>query len=65
MTLLGLAGNWLMVAATTVYGCLVPAPSPTALGWKTVAALLLLAALGEVVELFAGAMGAVRASSTA
>ena len=54
-----------MVAATTVYGCLVPAPSPTALGWKTVAALLLLAALGEVVELFAGAMGAVRASSTA
>ena len=56
LTLLGLPGNWLMVAATSVYAFLAPARTHAALGWKTVVALLVLAALGEVVELLAGTM---------
>ncbi len=60
LTLLGLPGNWLMVVATAVYAFLMPAQSPAALGWKMVLALLVLAALGEVVELVAGAAGTAR-----
>ena len=57
LTLLGLPGNWLMVVATSVYACFVPAQSPAAIGWRTVVAILVLAALGEIVELVASAMG--------
>ena len=57
MTLLALPGNWLMVVATSIYAYLVPAQSPAALGWRTVVAILVLAAMGEVVELVASAMG--------
>ena len=64
LTLLGMPGNWLMVAATTFYAFLMPAQSPAALGWKTVAALLVLAALGEIVELLAGAMGVAKAGGS-
>ncbi len=60
-TLMGMPGNWLMVAATTVYAILMPAQSPAALGWKIVLALFVLAALGEIVELVAGALGAGKA----
>ena len=55
LILLGLPGNWLMVVATTVYAYLMPAQSPAALGWRTVVAVLVLAAMGEIVELLAGA----------
>jgi hypothetical protein len=64
VTMLGMPGNWLMVAATALYACLVPAQSRVALGWKTVLALLVLAALGEIVELLAGALGAARAGGS-
>ena len=57
LTLLGLPGNWLMVVATSIYAYLIPAQSPAALGWRTIVAILVLAALGEVVELVASAMG--------
>jgi len=57
LTLLALPGNWLMVVATSIYAWLTPAKSPAALGWRTVVAILVLAALGEIVELVAGAMG--------
>jgi uncharacterized protein YqgC (DUF456 family) len=57
LTLLGLPGNWLMVVATSIYAYLVPAQSPATLGWRTVVAILVLAALGEIIELLAGAMG--------
>jgi uncharacterized protein YqgC (DUF456 family) len=63
-TLIGLPGNWLMVAATAVYAFLTPAQSPAALGWKMVLALLVLAILGEIVELVAGAMGAGKAGGS-
>jgi uncharacterized protein YqgC (DUF456 family) len=62
--LLGLPGNWLMVAATAVYAYFVPTQSRAALGWKTVVALLVLAALGEIVELLAGSLGAARAGGS-
>jgi hypothetical protein len=64
LTLLGMPGNWLMVAATAAYAYLVPARSPAALGWKTLVALLMLAALGEIVELLTGAVGAGRAGGS-
>ena len=43
---------------------MVPAGSPAALGWKAVVALLVLAAVGEIVELVAGAMGVARAGGS-
>ena len=64
LTLVSLPGNWLMVTATALYAYLMPAKSPVAIGWKTVVAILVLAALGEVVELLAGAAGAARAGGT-
>ena len=64
LTLLGLPGNWLMVAATAIYAHIVPVSSPAALGWKVVVALLVLAAGGEIVELAAGAMGVARAGGS-
>jgi uncharacterized protein YqgC (DUF456 family) len=57
MTLLGLPGNWLMVAATAAYAYLTPIGSTAALGWRTVVTALTLAILGEIVELIAGALG--------
>jgi uncharacterized protein YqgC (DUF456 family) len=64
LTLLGMPGNWLMVAATAVYAALMPAASPVALRWKLVLALVVLAALGEIVELTAGALGAGKAGGS-
>jgi uncharacterized protein YqgC (DUF456 family) len=64
LTLLGMPGNWLMAAVTAVYACLVPAQSKAALGWKTVVALLVLAALGEIVEILAAAMGVAKAGGS-
>jgi hypothetical protein len=64
LTLLGMPGNWLMVAGTAIYAYLVPAQSPATLGWRTVVVLLILAVLGEIVELLAGAMGAGRAGAS-
>lgn len=57
LTLLGLPGNWLMVVVTSIYAYLVPTQSPTALGWRTVVAILVLAVLGEIIERLAGAIG--------
>ena len=57
LNLLGLPGNWLIVAITAVYAYFVPAESPGAIGWKPVLAILALAVLGEILEFAAGAMG--------
>jgi uncharacterized protein len=56
-TLLGLPGNWLMVVVTAAYAFLVPAQWPAAFGWRALVAMLVLAALGEIVELLASVMG--------
>ncbi len=54
---LELAGNWLIVAAAALYAWWMPPDSAMAIGWQTVAGLALLAVLGEIVELAAGALG--------
>ena len=60
LTMLGLPGNWLMVAATAAYSYWTPANSPATLGWRTVVTVLVFAALGEIIELVAGALGVAR-----
>ncbi len=57
LTVLAMPGNWLMVAATATYAYFVTEPSVVAIGWAVVAGMALLAALGELVEFVAGALG--------
>lgn len=64
LTLLGMPGNWLMVAATAVYAFLVPAESAGSIGWGVVAALVILALLGELLEFLAGALGVAKAGGS-
>jgi uncharacterized protein len=64
LTMFGLPGNWLIVAATAIYACLTPAQSSAAIGWKPVAVLLALALLGEIIELLAAAGGAAKAGGS-
>jgi uncharacterized protein len=64
LTFLNLPGNWLMVLATAIYAYFMPAGSRAAIGWKVVVAILIMAALGEVVELLASAAGTVKAGGT-
>jgi uncharacterized protein len=58
--LLGLAGNWLIVAAVAAYAWLLPSEGRAGIGGATVLALLLLAIVGEIVELAASAWGVQR-----
>ena len=64
LTVLNLPGNWLMVLATAIYSYCVPADSAAAVGWKVVLAILIMAVLGEVVELLAGAAGTAKAGGS-
>lgn len=64
LTLLGVPGNWLMVAATTIYAYFMPADSRAAITWQPVVILLVLASLGEILELLAGAAGTASAGGT-
>jgi uncharacterized protein YqgC (DUF456 family) len=64
VTLLGLPGNWLMVIAAVTYWLFVVSDSPVAIGWPTVAAVIGLATLGELVEFAAAAAGAGKAGGS-
>jgi uncharacterized protein len=64
LTLVGMPGNWLIVAGTAIYAYLVPDDSRLGIGWQVVAALAGLAALGEIVEVVAGALGVNRAGGS-
>jgi len=55
--LVGLPGNWLIVASAALYAWLVGPDAATAIGWPAVFTLLALAVLGEVAEFAAGAFG--------
>ncbi len=55
--LVGLPGNWLIVLAAALYAWWLDPAAVTAIGWNTVIALAVLAVLGEIVELVAGALG--------
>jgi len=60
LTVLGMPGNWLIVGAAAVYVGMLPQGSALAIGWPVVFALVTLAALGELLEFVAGALGVAR-----
>lgn len=60
MTLFSLPGTWLIVSVAALFAWLGPAWHLPGIGWPVVAALLVLAVFGELVETAAGAMGAAR-----
>jgi uncharacterized protein len=64
LTVLGMPGNWLMVAAVVVYVLLVPGDSVVAIGWGVAIAMVALAALGELLEFLAGALGVAKAGGS-
>jgi uncharacterized protein YqgC (DUF456 family) len=57
LTLFSLPGNWLIVLAAALFAYFTPEDSPWDLGWGWVAALLILALVGEVIEFIAAALG--------
>jgi uncharacterized protein len=64
LQLVGLPGNWLIVAAVALYAWLVGPDASTAMGWPTVIAILVLAVIGEVMEFAAGALGVTTAGGS-
>jgi uncharacterized protein len=64
LTLLSLPGNWLMVMATALYAFFMPPDSRAAIGWPVVIAILIMAVLGEIIELVSGAAGTAKAGGT-
>jgi uncharacterized protein YqgC (DUF456 family) len=60
LTVLGMPGNWLIVAATAVYVMMLPPGSAMTIGWPVVLVLLALAGLGELLEFVAAALGVAR-----
>jgi uncharacterized protein YqgC (DUF456 family) len=55
--LLGLPGNWMILAAAVLYAWLKPVTSPGAIGWPAVGVIAGLALVGELVEFAASAAG--------
>src|SRR5262245_33377314 len=55
--LLGLPGNWLIVAVAVVYAWQIPDDTRAAIGWPAVGVISGLAVLGEIVEFAASAAG--------
>ncbi len=64
MTVLGMPGNWLMVLVVVGYVFVVPEESTLAVGWPVAIAVGLLAAVGELLEFLAGAMGVAKAGGS-
>ena len=60
LTVLSLPGNWLMVFAAALYAFFMPDDWRGGIGWGVVIALIVLATLGELLELLASALGAAR-----
>lgn len=58
------ASNWVMIALGALYAWQGPDAGRLDLGWKVVVVLIVLAALGELVEFLAGALGAKRAGGS-
>jgi len=55
-----LPGNWGVVAAVCLFAFLLPAEESRGITWGTVVVVAVLAAVGELVEFFAGVAGAAR-----
>ena len=58
--LFSLPGNWLLLGLVALFAWLAPEESGRGIGWITVGILAGLAAVGEVLEFFAGAAGAAK-----
>jgi uncharacterized protein len=59
-TLVMLPGNWFIVGFAALFAWLIPADCGRGITWTTVAVLLGLAVVGEIVEFGAGAAGAAK-----
>jgi uncharacterized protein YqgC (DUF456 family) len=60
LSLLTLPGNWLIVGFAALFAWLLPAVDARGITWTTVAVLLALAIVGEIIEFAAGAAGAAK-----
>lgn len=60
MTLIGLPGTWLILASALI----LEFAMPEALTWRPIAAMAVLAVAGELIELFASALGASKAGGS-
>ena len=57
LTIFGIPGNWLMIAASAWYVFFGPESQPMQMHWGWLIALVILAGLGELMEFAAGALG--------
>jgi uncharacterized protein YqgC (DUF456 family) len=60
LNLVALPGNWIVVGLAALFAWLLPVQAEQGMSWTTVAVLLGLAVLGEVIEFVAGAAGAAK-----
>lgn len=63
-TLLGLPGNWIIACFAVLFGILYPSEEGSGISITTVVALIVLAALGELVEFMASAAGAAKGGAS-
>ena len=61
--LLGMGGTWIMVGCAALYAALIP-PGREDIGWQTIVVLIIIAAIGELLEFLAGALGARKAGGS-
>ncbi len=64
LNVIGLPGNWLVVAVAAIYAYFMPDERRLDISLWTVLGLLALAAVGEAIEFFAGALGASKAGAS-
>ncbi len=64
INLFGLPGNWINLAASIIYAFFAPPDDRLSISWWVVGVVLVLAILGEVVELVASAAGAAKAGGS-
>jgi hypothetical protein len=62
--LVGLPGNWLILALAIPYAYYTEGPTRLDIGWPIVVALVAMAAVGELVEFLASALGASKAGGS-
>ena len=60
VAMLGLPGNWIMIAAVALFAYFAPDESRLDIDWPIVVTLLVLALFGEGLELLAGSLGAAK-----
>jgi len=64
LNLIGLPGNWLVLAAVSLYAYFTPATSRADVGWQTILVMIVMALGGEAVEFLAGSLGAKKAGGS-